>query len=404
MIVKRRNLIKTAAKLPLAGMASTVISQFANAATTLPDKQSFGEMNIIYLNSASQHPISLASSRSAELYLSKRRIDPNAPGGRHDSSEPLINFAKIINADVSEVAYVENTTSAEQMIIRGLGLPAIGGHIITDEFHYPGSDALYNSLERRGVKITRIKSRDGKIIPEDIQKALRPDTKLVALSLVSMLSGFEYDIKAVCDTAHANGTPVYADIIQAAGSLPIDIKHSGLDFAACSSYKWLMGDFGIGFVFASKNAQTMMKRPGYGSMGFTGAGETKEQDEDGFPKNAAGLFTLGTRSYIGISILKESLPYILNIGVDKIHTHSRIMTDMLKEELPKIGYSLRTPLDSHGPLVVAWKENAREILTPLLNDENIQISTYNDRIRISPTVFNDTNDIEKLLNVLKKAN
>ena len=62
-----------------------------------------------------------------------------------------------------------------------------------------------------------------------------------------------------------------------------------------------------------------------------------------------------------------------------------LMTDMLKEELPKIGYSLRTPLDSYGPLVVAWKENAREILTPLLNDENIQISTYNDRIRISPT-------------------
>jgi selenocysteine lyase/cysteine desulfurase len=79
------------------------------------------------------------------------------------------------------------------------------------------------------------------------------------------------------------------------------------------------------------------------------------------------------------------------------------MTDMLKEELPKIGYKLRTPLDSNGPLVVAWKDDARETLTPALNSENIQISTYSDRIRISPSVFNDTNDIEKLLTVLKKA-
>lgn len=403
MTVNRRDLIKTAATLPLAGIASATINQYANAATTLPDKKSFGEMNVTYLNSASQHPISLASSRSAEIYLSKRRIDPNAPGGRHDSSEPLVNFAKIINADVSEVAYVENTTSAEQMIVRGLGLPASGGHIITDEFHFPGSEALYNGLERRGVKITRIKARDGKIIPEDIKDAMRPDTKLVALSLVSMLSGFEHDIKAVCDIAHSSGALVYADIIQAAGSLPIDVKKSGLDFAASSTYKWLMGDFGIGFVYASKNAQAMLNRPGYGSMGFAGAGETSEQDEDGFPKNAAGLFTLGTRSYIGISILKESLPYILDIGVDKIHAHSRMMTDMLKEELPKIGYSLRTPLDSYGPLVIAWKENAREKLTPALNSENIQISTYPDRIRISPTVFNDAKDIEKLLNVLMRA-
>ncbi|MBT5767390.1 MAG: aminotransferase class V-fold PLP-dependent enzyme [Kordiimonadaceae bacterium] len=314
-----------------------------------------------------------------------------------------MNFAKIINADVSEVAYVENTTSAEQMIVRGLGLPSSGGHIITDEFHFPGSEALYKGLERRGVSITRIKPRDGKIIPEDIKKAMRPDTKLIAISLVSMLSGFEHDIKAVCDIAHEHGALVYADIIQAAGSLPIDVKKSGLDFAACSTYKWLMGDFGIGFVYTSKNAQSILKRPGYGSMGFSGAGETNEQDDDGFPKNAAGLFTLGTRSYSEISILKGSLPYILDIGVDNIHAHSRIMTDMLKEELPKIGYKLRTPLDSNGPLVVAWKDNARETLTPALNSENIQISTYSDRIRISPSVFNDTNDIEKLLTVLKKA-
>ena len=81
MTINRRDLIKTAAALPLAGMVSATINQYANAATTLPDKKSFGEMNVTYLNSASQHPISLASSNSAEIYLSKRRIDPSGELG-----------------------------------------------------------------------------------------------------------------------------------------------------------------------------------------------------------------------------------------------------------------------------------------------------------------------------------
>ena len=93
-----------------------------------------------------------------------------------------------------------------------------------------------------GVDVTWVQDRDGVVHPEDIQKALRKDTKLIALSLVAMHNGFEQDLKAVCDIAHANGTLVYADIIQAAGAIPIDVKARGVDFAACSSYKWLMGD------------------------------------------------------------------------------------------------------------------------------------------------------------------
>lgn len=395
--------MKAAAAFSITGLAFSQVNHLAQAANTLPDKTSFGKMSTIYLNSSSQHPFSLASSQEVEIYLAKRRLDPGAPSGLHDSNVPLENFAKIINADLNEVAYAQSTTTGEQMIVRGLGFPQSGGHIITDEFHYPGSQSIYDGLERRGVKVTRIKSRDGRIITEDIKAAMRPDTKLISLSLISMESGFEHDLKSICEIAHEQDALVYADIIQAAGTLPIDVKQSGIDFAACSSYKWLMGDFGTGFIFARKSAQQRLDRPGYGSFGTSGAGVSDEHDIDGFPRNASGLFALGTRSFTGIAILKKSLQYILDLGVDNIHAHSRMMTDLLKEELPKIGYELRTPVESRGPMVVAWKDNAREILTPALKKANIQISTYTDRIRISPSVFNDIGEIEKLLNVLKRA-
>ena len=71
-------------------------------------------------------------------------------------------------------------------------------------------------------------------------------TKLVAVSLVSMINGFQHDLKALCDIAHSRGALVYADIIQGAGAVPIDVHAWGVDFCACATYKWLMGDFGVG--------------------------------------------------------------------------------------------------------------------------------------------------------------
>lgn len=402
MQITRRDIIKTTTAASLGAMATTS-GLVANAAPSLPDKSFFGSMSVTYMNSASQHPISLASSKAVETYLSKRRIEPGAPGGRHDSNEPLINFAKIINADVSEVAYTQSTTAGEQMVIAGLGFPHTGGHIITDDLHFPGSKAIYDGLARRGVDVTRIKARDGRIQPEDINEALRPDTKLIALSLVSMESGFEHNLKAVCDIAHPNGTLVYTDIIQAAGVMPIDVKESGVDFAACSSYKWLMGDFGVGFVYASREAQQRLSRTSYGSFGVRGAGETAEMDQDGFPKNASGLFALGTRSFTGVVILTESLPYILDLGIDNIHAHNQSLVNRLKDELPEIGIGLHTGKDSKGPYVVAGFDGIGEKVRPALEHAAIQISVYENRIRIAPSVFNDMDDIDHLLAVLKQA-
>jgi selenocysteine lyase/cysteine desulfurase len=79
------------------------------------------------------------------------------------------------------------------------------------------------------------------------------ETELIELSHVAMFTGFQQDLKAVCDLTHANDALVYADIAQSAGCTPIDVKAMGLDFCACSSFKLLMGDFGLGFLYARED-------------------------------------------------------------------------------------------------------------------------------------------------------
>ena len=406
MTITRRNMIKTACALPLSSIV-TVAASTVMAAPSLPDKSSFEAMGISYLNNASQHPISFKSSEAVEKYLAKRRLHPAAPTTLHDSKLPLESFAKLINADFDEVAYVQSTTAGEQMIIRGLGFPHVGGHIITDEMHFPGSRATYDGLARTGMDVTRIKEHQGQINFEDIQKALRPDTKLIAISLISMETGFKHDLKAICDIAHANGTLVYADIIQAAGAIPVDVKDSGVDFAACSSYKWLMGDFGVGFVYASKAAQSRLTRTNFGYFGLniarTDQGTQEAAQNNGFPLSASGHFAIGTRSFTGVAILSQSLDYILKLGVDNIHAHSQKMINRLKDEIPALGIKLKTPLDSDGPMVVGAMMDADKILNPHLKTANVKISTYPDHFRISPSVFNNMDDIDRVMAAIKAA-
>ena len=86
----------------------------------------------------------------------------------------------------------------------------------------------------------------------------------MSVSLVSTINGFEHDLKKICDLAHAHGAYVYADIVHAAGAVPMDLRATGVDFAATSSYKWLMGDFGLGFLYVRKEVQEKVRRPWWG--------------------------------------------------------------------------------------------------------------------------------------------
>lgn len=86
----------------------------------------------------------------------------------------------------------------------------------------------------------------------DLERAIDKRTRLLVASLISYIDGFQHDLKRICDIAHANGAFVYADIVQAAAAMPPDVKASGVDFCDTASYKWLMGDFGLGLLYVKR--------------------------------------------------------------------------------------------------------------------------------------------------------
>ena len=85
--------------------------------------------------------------------------------------------------------------------------------------------------------------------------------KRLTVTRAHFYHGLLADVKAISELAHAHGAYVYADIIQAAGAVPIDVQAMGIDFAACSTYKWLMGLRGLAYLYVKKNLQGSVVRP-----------------------------------------------------------------------------------------------------------------------------------------------
>lgn len=383
----------------------------ASATASLPDRASFLIGEACHLDAGSQHPVSHGAHAAIDNYLRYRMLDPAVPSPPFNEAKLRAKFARLVNADDDDIAFVTSTTAGEQMVLRGLGLPSAGAHIISDELHFFGSLPLYEEMARQGASVSWLKARDGRIELDDLRRALRADTRLVALSLVSTVNGFQHDLKAVCDLAHASGALVYADIIHAAGCIPLDLKASGVDFAACASYKWLMGDFGLGFLYASKAARQRLRRTEYGYYGMSAfESHIYPYDTPGerivdyaYADSAEGRFAHGTMSHAVMAHLDHSLDYLAGLGVANIQQHASRLAAQLKEELPKLGYRLMTPPESRAPIVTCVLQDARTRIGPRLKAAGIRLTVSKHRFRATPSVYNTQADIEKLLAALGRA-
>lgn len=410
--LSRRAALKGAAALPIAGLAAPATAAIpAEPSIALPARSAFQRSELAYLDNGTQHPISLGARAAIDRYLAKRSLDPAAQDYVLEEDGLLAKFARLINADPGEVCFVQSTTAGEQAVIRALGLPQGGGHVVSDTLHFFGSLPLYEDLAQRGVDVSWVRAVDGRIRLEDMRAALRPDTRLVALSLVSTINGFEHDLKAVCDLAHAHGALVYADVIHAAGCVPFDVKASGVDFAACASYKWLMGDFGLGFLYVRKDVLPRLTRQNWGYYGIASfTSHVYPLDPPGatvadyaFRDDASGAFAIGTHAHTVIAQLHHSLDWIAQIGVEAIQRHAQALLAHVREELPRRGYRLLTPPEARTPLLAVELRDARKLLSEPLKAAGVRIALSANRFRLSPSVQNDHTDIERFLRALPRA-
>ena len=413
----RRTWLAAAGVLPIAAACATtqeaqapgVASSFA-----LPALDDFPNLNVTYLDSGSTHPFSLGARAAINQYLASRsQAGPPQPAINREEIV-VANFARLINATPEELCFIQSTSAGEQMAVRALGIPESGGRIVSDALHFFGSWHLYNQLQKQGMEVVVVPMRkDGRIHMADLEAAVNGNTRLVSISAVSTINGFQHDVRKVADLAHAHGAHIYVDAVHALGAVPFDVKAANVDLLASSSYKWLMGDFGLGFMYARADLIPKLKIPqtGYYQVGSIqthlhpydppGAGFADTTSR----ADATGLFAMGTFCETGLAHLAYSLDFINRIGVDRIQAYRQPLVDKARIEIPKLNPAFEplTPDDCTSALVAFACPDARTRLQKIMADAKVRITLSRNRFRISPSVFNTMADIDRVLDVLSSV-
>ncbi|EOR93897.1 Cysteine desulfurase [Arcticibacter svalbardensis MN12-7] len=163
-------------------------------------------------------------------------------------------IAALINAQETELVFTSGATEAVNLAIKGVYemYKGKGNHIITCVTEHKAVLDTCKHLEQSGGNITYLPvDEDGLIIPEELEKAITPQTILIAIMYANNETGVIQPIKEIAKIAKKNDLLFFCDATQAVGKVPVDVLSDGIHLMACSAHK-LYGPKGVGILYVRR--------------------------------------------------------------------------------------------------------------------------------------------------------
>lgn len=257
----------------------------------------------------------------------------NAGRGTHRESlratEAIINaqdeIGMLFNIKKPQnIVFTQNATYALNLAI--LGTLGNGGHAIVTQMDH---NSVLRPVYRLGNYTVVNADTDGYVCVKDIERAIRPDTKMIIMSHASNVCGTVQNIGAVSQLAKSNGIMFMIDAAQTAGVVPIDNEILGADFIACAGHKGLMGPLGTGCLYVHSPRKLIPVITG-------GTGSNSELKEQ--PRNMPEMLHSGTMNTPAISALAEGVKFVRNHGADEIGAYESELANELRNRLANMSH------------------------------------------------------------------
>ena len=374
-------------------------------------------MPITYLDSASTTPKPRSVIDAVVRYY--ETMGANVHRGVHPLGEAATaayesaryQVASLIGASPAEIVFTRNATEAFNLVAQGLGLKP------DDEVVFPASEHHSNYMPWRMFSRPVLVDIDDEAVPDyaQLKSKLSAKTRLVTLAHVSNVTGVIAPVEEWIAGAHAHGVPIMVDASQSISHMPIDVRKLDCDFLAFSSHK-LFGPSGVGVLYVRRDRFDTLK------LWNVGGGMVNYHGEDRFEvREAPFRYEAGTPNIEGAIGLGAAIEFVRGIGLDRIFAHSRAIGDQLVRSLKPLSgvkilggsvpadrrialctLSLPVPsmtqanlarllADSHGILVSGGFHCAHILHHRMHLDGTLRASAH---------VFNDANDIERLIQAL----
>ncbi len=362
----------------------------------LPDKLNFPRAReIAYLDTAAEGLPPVACLGALEKYY--RDKASGSPGRKRlyeAETETRAALATLLGTSFENIALLDHVSGAVNLLANSMDWRP-GDEVLLSDIEYPSNLLAFSRAQELGVRLRVIESHGGEVGYDSLASAIGPSTRLVVLSLVSYKTGAYFPhVSELAQEAHRVGAVLYVDATQALGRVPVSLD--GVDYLACSSYKWLLGSHGLAVVYVSPQFHEQM-RPAT-------SGWYSVQDLFGrqTPKPGAACLVAGMPNFPAIYALRESVAYLQAAGVECVENHLRPLVRQLRDGLAGLGLDLLTPA---GPAVasgiVSFAHPQAESIAELLGAEGVVVWAGEGRVRASVHLYNDQADVSRLLSVLK---
>jgi cysteine desulfurase family protein len=228
--------------------------------------------------------------------------------------------------DSSRVVFTINCTEALNLALKGLLKP--GDHVLTSSMEHNSMIRPLKALSASGVEYTAVLcNQRGELDPGDLERGLQPNTRLIALTHASNVTGTLLPIAEAGVLARRHNLVLLVDAAQTAGVFPIDVEALNIDLLAFPGHKGLYGPPGTGGLYVRDGISLTPLRYG-------GTGSQSESEEQ--PEIMPEMFESGTVNTVGIAGLGAGVEFLLQEGLDRIREHEAALLEQLRSGLAAI--------------------------------------------------------------------
>ena len=356
----------------------------------------------VHLANCSQAPQAKRVRTAIEAYLKSWREDGmNWELWLSKVQTAKEQFAKLINADVDEIAVTMSVSDATASIASALELNPERRRILTTAAEFPAVGQIWLAQQRMGWQVDFVPVRDGELRLEDFDWMINPQTALVSATHVYYQNGSKIDLSELAKIAHSRGALLYVDAYQSLGTVPVDVRRQQIDILSSGVLKYLLGIPGIAFLYVRREVANQLRPAVTGWFG----------QENPFSFEATRLtyaqgarrFETGTPPIISAYAAEAGLSIINEVGIDRIHQRVMQLVDQtirgaLNLDLPVMGAN---HLDRRGA-AVAIAVNDSHAVEEKLKEQGIIASARGPAIRLAPHFFTVEENIEQALTALRK--
>jgi cysteine desulfurase len=243
---------------------------------------------MIYLDHSATTPIDSRVFEAMTPYLTERFGNPSSIYRAGQDVRKVVEdarekIAKLLGAGPKEIIFTSGGTESDNTAIKGVALNRGSGHIITSVIEHPAIRKVAEWLEKQGFAVTYVPvGSDGLVDPDEVRKAVRPDTVIISVMHANNEIGVIQPIEEISAVAREKEIPFHTDAVQTFGKIPVDVAKMGIDLLSLSAHK-IYGPKGTGALYVKKGTK----------FDPVVHGGHQEWGKRGGTENVAGIVALG---------------------------------------------------------------------------------------------------------------